>query len=286
MEALQLPARPNVFEYSDYRVFLGEMYAFMKARFHQFSFRYFSKRAGFASPNFLKLVIEGKRNVSVDSIPRFSTALKLSRSEAEFFGHLVQFNQSKTPTQRAESARLMLQCKGFQEIYPLRQAEYAYYANWYYIPVRELTLLSHFQENPEWICRAVFPAITAEEAAHALRDLEQLGLLVRDKEGRLRQAQKTLNTDNEVSSTAIVRYHKDMLSMASESIDRVPRENREISAACVPLSKEAAAKIKTMIQEFRREILILANEDRNPDTVYQINMQLFPLSQWKGEDEV
>jgi uncharacterized protein (TIGR02147 family) len=286
MEALELPARPNVFEYSDYRLFLGDMYAFMKARFNQFSFRYFSKRAGFASPNFLKLVIEGQRNVSVDSIPRFSNALKLSRSEAEFFAHLVQFNQSKTPTQRAESAKLMCQCKGFQEIYPLRQAEYAYYANWYYIPVRELTLLSHFQENPEWISRAVFPAITVAEAAQALRDLEQLSLLVRDSAGRLRQAQKTLNTENEVSSTAIVRYHKDMLTMASDSIDRVPRENREISAACVPLSRAAAAKIKTMIQDFRREILILANEDQKPETVYQINMQLFPLSQWKGEDEI
>jgi uncharacterized protein (TIGR02147 family) len=285
MEALDLTARPSVFEYSDYRAFLGDTYHYLKTRFRHFSFRYFSRKAGFASPNFLKLVIERKRNISPDSIPRFADALKLSRSESEFFAHLVQFNQSKNPSQRADSAKAMLQCKGFQKIYPLRQAEYAYYANWYYIPVRELTLVNHFQEDPEWISRAVFPAIKPMEAAQALRDLESLGLLVRDANGRLRQAQRTVNTDNEVSSSAIARYHKDMLAMASESIDRVPRSNREISAACVPLSKDAAARVKAMIQDFRREILILASEDQDPETVYQINLQLFPLSQWNREGE-
>src|SRR5665213_36674 len=138
MEALKLNDRPNVFEYSDYRVFLNDTYHYFKTRFAQFSFRYFSRRAGFASPNFLKLVIEGQRNISPASIPRFAGALKLSKSEAEFFAHLVHFNQSKNPSQRAESAKGMLRCKGFQKIYPLQQAEYAYYANWYYIPVREL----------------------------------------------------------------------------------------------------------------------------------------------------
>jgi uncharacterized protein (TIGR02147 family) len=284
MEAVKLPDRPSVFEYGDYRLFLGDSYHYFKTRFRQFSFRYFSKRAGFASPNFLKLVIEGKRNLSADSIPRFADALKLSKAEAEFFAHLVEFNQSKNPSHRAEHAQLMLQCKGFQKIHPLQQAEYAYYANWFYIPVRELAGMREFREDPEWIAQRIFPQITSSEAKQALQDLEALGMLTR-LDGRLVQAQRTLNTENEVSSSAIARYHKEMLTKAAESIDAVPRASREISAACVPLSKAAAAKIKTMIQEFRREVLVIAAEDNEADTVYQINMQLFPLSQWKSEDE-
>lgn len=279
MDVERLPARPNIFEYSDYRKFLGESYTYFKAHFRQFSFRYFSRRAGFTSPNFLKLVIEGKRNLSADSVPRFADALKLSRAESEFFAHLVEFNQSKSPSLRAERARQMLQCKGFQKIHPLQQAEYAYYANWYYIPVRELALLPEFVEDAKWIAGKIFPAISEGEATKALRDLEALGLLTR-RDGRLVQAQRSLNTDNEVSSSAIARYHKDMLSKAADSIEAVPRANREISAACVPLSRAAAAKIKARIQEFRREILVIAAEDNSPETVYQINMQLFPLSQW------
>jgi uncharacterized protein (TIGR02147 family) len=287
MQALEQTVRPNVFEYSDYRLFLGDFYQYLKARFAHFSFRYFSRRAGFTSPNFLKLVIERKRNISPASVPRFAEALKLSKVESEFFTHLVQFSQSKNPTQRADSAKLMLQCKGFQKIHPLQQAEYAYYANWYYIPVRELAGLSQFREDPAWISQVIFPAISAADAAQALRDLECLGLLIRDDHGRLLQAQRTVCTANEVSSSAISHYHKDMLQMAARSIDMVPRTHREISAACVPLSRSAALKAKAMIQQFRDDILNMAVEDTDADTVYQINLQLFPLSQWSdgGEDQ-
>ena len=37
-----------------------------------------------------------------------------------------------------------------------------------------------------------------------------------------------------------------------------------------------------MIQDFREQILAIANEDNDPETIYQINMQLFPLSDWEG----
>lgn len=140
--------RPSIYEYSDYRQFLGDTYTFLKTHYRYFSFRYFSKRAGYSSPNFLKLVIEGKRNISTDSIPRFSEALKLDAGETEFFAQLVQFNQARNSTERSEHAGRMLKFKELQKTYPLKQAEYSYYACWYYIPVRELAALSSFNEDP------------------------------------------------------------------------------------------------------------------------------------------
>lgn len=278
-------ARPSVFEYENYRDFLADSYRYHKATFSNFSFRYLAKRAGFTSPNFLKLVIEGQRNLSSESAEKFAQAFKLSKPETEFFIQLVSFNQAKSSTERTECARKMIQSKGFQKIRPLHQAEYAYYANWYYIPVRELVGFSLFQEDPDWIARTIVPAIDPEQAAQALEDLEALGLIVRGEDGRLRQAQRTVTTANEVSSSAIAQYHKEMLRMAAQSIDAVPREKREISAACVPVSRATAAKIKTMIQDFRSEVLALAGEDQDPETVYQIGIQLFPLSQWDDKGE-
>jgi uncharacterized protein (TIGR02147 family) len=284
MEALKLAPRPNIFEYTDYRKFLEDIYHFLKSSHRGFSFRYFSQRAGFASPNFLKLVIESKRNLSDDSIARFAQALKLNRTESDFFAHLVHFTQAKNASEKAESAQAMMRAKSFLKIHPLQQAEYAYYACWYYIPVRELVSLESFQESPEWIAARLRPKISSEEAAKALRDLEALGMLVRDANGRLKQSIRTVTTSSEVSSSAIVRYHKEMMSLASKSIDNVPKPNREISAACVPVSKATAHKLKAMIQEFRQELLAIAEEDQAPaETVYQINLQLFPLSDWEGE---
>ena len=43
-----------------------------------YSYRAFSKAAGFSSPNVLKLVIEGKRNIGPEAVENFITALGLS----------------------------------------------------------------------------------------------------------------------------------------------------------------------------------------------------------------
>lgn len=276
---------PNVFEYDDYRLFLRDSYGYLKAHSRHFSFRYFSKRAGFSSPNFLKLVMDGHRNLSLESIPKFVDALKLNKSEGEFFTHLVHFGQSRTAEERAEFAGKILRSKSFQKIYPLKQAEFSYYACWYYIAVRELVAFPKFREDHEWIASTILPAITALQAAQAIRDLETLGLLRRDETGRLVQNTRTVSTTNEVSSAAVISYHREMLRKASDAIETVHRSRREISAACIPVSEAMAAEIKRKIQEFRNEILALASQDESPDRIYQLNLQLFPMSR-VDDDEV
>jgi uncharacterized protein (TIGR02147 family) len=53
----------DVYRYLDYRAFLRDFYEAKKAKSRTFSYRAFSKRAGVASPNYLKLVIEGQRSL-------------------------------------------------------------------------------------------------------------------------------------------------------------------------------------------------------------------------------
>ena len=48
--------RPSVYDYLDYRSYLADMFHYRKHKAGRFSYRYFSGKAGFASPNFLKLV--------------------------------------------------------------------------------------------------------------------------------------------------------------------------------------------------------------------------------------
>src|SRR3954468_7248338 len=94
---VQRPARKvdvRVYDFLDYRAYLRAHYEAAKRTQRSFSFRSFAKLAGLRSPNFLKLVIEGERNLGADSVPRFSVALGLEASEAEFFSDLVAFNQA------------------------------------------------------------------------------------------------------------------------------------------------------------------------------------------------
>src|ERR1043166_5840097 len=95
----QRPARKvdvRVYDFLDYRAYLRAHYEAAKRTQRSFSFRSFAKLAGLRSPNFLKLVIEGDRNLGADSVPRFCVALGLEGPEAEFFADLVAFNQASS----------------------------------------------------------------------------------------------------------------------------------------------------------------------------------------------
>jgi uncharacterized protein (TIGR02147 family) len=267
-----------VFEYDNYRDYLRDLYGFYKKTKPQFSYRYFSQKAGFRSPNFLKLVIEGKRNLSPESIERFTSALKLNKKETEFFRILVHLNQARTIGEKKLYAEQLMQSRTFRYIHPLRQDQYRYYAEWYNIPIRELTTLPEFSEDPGWIARSLLPPISPQQAQKALDLLLQLGLLERDESGRLVQADAFISTGDEVTSTSVANYHREMIQKGSEALDRFPGPDRDVSSVTMALSEEVFQEIKSLIQKFRKELLAIADQDQRPEGVYQVNFQLFPLA--------
>lgn len=269
--------RPNIFEYDNYRTFLKDLYDALKGSQPSFSFRYFSNKAGFRSPNFLKLVMEGKRNVSPTSIEKFSQALDLNKEETIFFRNLVLLNQAATVEERKFYAEQLMRSRFYRKVHPLKQAQYDYYSKWYSIPIRELVGVTGFREDPDWVAHQLIPPITASEAKNALEELEQLGLIRREN-GKLVQTDAFVSTGDEVSSGSVALFHKEMMQKGAESIDRFPAPEREISSVTVGVSVKAAMQMKDLVQRFRRELLTIASQSDKTQSVYQVNFQLFPLS--------
>lgn len=270
--------RPVIFEYSDYRSYLGDMFLHSKKVSKHFSHRSFAKRAGFHAPNFLKLVIDGKRNLTLESLAQVAQGFRLSASEKDYFSDLVFFCQATDQTKKAEFLDRMMRSRSFQKVRPLDAAQFGYYQKWYYIPVREMVALSDFRNDPEWIAERLGENVSAADVKTALQDLILLGLLKIDKNGDLRQIEASVNTANEVTSAAIVQYHKNMIQLGADSIEKTKPSHREVSAVCVAVSAETVNEIKSRIQKFREEILTLVNDDKSPQSIYQINFQLFPLT--------
>lgn len=89
-----------IFNYSDYRKFLRDFYHYKKQVNPYYSYRLFSMKAGFRAPNLLKLVMDGQRNLTRDSVCKFSQALKLSEQESAYFADMVLRNQGQFPIRR------------------------------------------------------------------------------------------------------------------------------------------------------------------------------------------
>jgi uncharacterized protein (TIGR02147 family) len=85
---------PSVYDYKDYRLFLADFYKLRKAEEKGYTYQRFSVEGGLASPNSLKMVMDGKRNLTNSSLFSFALALRLSGPEKNYFFHLVHFNQA------------------------------------------------------------------------------------------------------------------------------------------------------------------------------------------------
>ncbi len=268
----------GVYAYLDYRAFLRDYYAAKKAASRGFSYRSFSKRAGVASPNYLKLVIEGKRSLSAKMAERFAQACGLDPDASRFFAHLVGFNQAKTSTERAQYYDKLTGFQRYRQAHKLEIAHAAYYSDWYMPAIRELAASLHFKEDPEWIADHLIPKITPLQAQRALETLSDLGLLVRDKQGRLVQADALLSTGPETRGLHITAFHRAMTQRAIESIDLVPAPERDISSLTLCVGRSGLRILKERLQQVRRELLELSALESEPEQVVQINFQLFPLS--------
>jgi uncharacterized protein (TIGR02147 family) len=269
----------SIFEYKDYREFLKDSYVFRKSKDNKFSYRYFSRLTGFKSPSALRDVIKGRTGLKESGIRRFAKALGLVADEVDFFRNLVHFNQAKTSDEKQAYAAQILKSKSYQKIHPLNEAQFQCCAYWYIIPIREIVGTRGFDEDPEWIAKKLKPAISIEDAKRALDVLLRLGMIKRNENGILVQSESVIATADEVSSSSIIKFHKEMLRKSSHAIDRYPRDLRDISALTLRLPLNEVSKIKEMIQKFRKDLVEALNTFDGPSRIYQLNLQLFPITE-------
>lgn len=270
--------RPSIFDYLDYRIFLKDIFNFKKQNNSLYSYRVFAGKAGFSSPNFLKLIIDGKRNLSNEGVGKVARGFELKKQERDYFENLVYMNQASNHAEKDHYYKKMMTVNGYLKSHKLDKAGYAYFSKWYYPAIREIAVFRDRNITPDEIAQSLNPGITAREAEKALDVLQELGLIMRNKEGLWEQADSVVSTGPEVKSLIITNYHKEMMKLGMEAIERYPSDERDISAVILSVKKEKFTEFKQKIIAFRKELLKLACEDKDPDQVIQINIQAFPLT--------
>jgi uncharacterized protein (TIGR02147 family) len=268
----------TIFEYMDYREYLRNLFDKRKTDNPYYSYRLFSQKAGFKSPNFLKLVVDGKRNLTKESVFRVAKAFGLNKSESDYLENLVFLNQSKTLDEKNLYLSRVMRHRVKCDPRLLESSEYEYYSQWYNPVICELVSAGVFSGDYRKIASAVVPAITAVEAEKSVELLLKLGLLEKKDDGTFTRTSASFTTGPQVRSVAVANYHKAMMRLAAESIERIAASDRDISSVTVAVSHDTYRMIREKLQRIRRELLELAEADKNPERVVQLNLQLFPLS--------
>lgn len=278
---------PSIYDFTDYREFLQSFFEFKKLTNSAYSASLFARKAGLGnnSRGYLKLVIENKRNLSAQTIRSFSEALGLNAQESLYFENLVLFNQSdRNQDKKYYFERLMASNKGGRsDQLELMKSQYAYVTNWYYVAIRELVAIKGFKEDAAWIVSQLRGKVKKEEAVQAIKDLLTLGLLLRDPTTfELKQSEPLVKIAGGVFDAYLQNFHLQMIERSKEALIDDEYEARHASGVTLSCAVDRLPEIKTVIAKFRDELTEKFGIDTlSPDSVVQISVQLFQLTQPK-----
>ncbi len=271
----------KIFTYSDYRKFIKDFYEFHKLSRGSFSYRYLSEKAGINSSGFYPQVIDGQRDLTNATILKTCIALKLKENEAEYFETLVKFNQAKTISIKNTRFEKLVELKNQNDTANIAESRYDYFSEWYHPAVRELAVMKEFGDDFRKLGRMLEPEITEKQARDSVQLLLRLGFL-KQENGSYLQSEPVVTTASDIKSHQLINFQVKMLKLASEAFDRFhfsdPLSN---SSTTFGISESTYELIKEKAREFRSESARLASLDEKPEHVYEMNINLFPLTRIK-----
>lgn len=275
---------PCVFDYVDFRFFLKDSFMFLRLKNKDFSESAFLQKAGFGknSRGYLKLIVEGKRNLSSKTISGFSRALNLTEKETLHFENLVNHNQAESEKDKNYYfARLSRTIQGkTNHAYSLLKSQYNYLSNWYLASIRELVSFANFTESQDWIRKMLRDRISKKEIKEAINDLLNLGLLQRDSSGKLHQSESLIQfVDDSLNYTTASQFHAQVLDLAKDALFEDPYKNRTTSCVILSCQKKQFSELRQEIATFRAHILnkFGANGTSN-DAIFSVSIQLFYIT--------
>ncbi len=274
----------NMFESLDYRKLLKELIAKRQKQDSWFSYRWISSKIGVASSGFLSLVINGKRNISIENAAKLCGVLKMTKRESEYFITLVRFNQAVDTPERTLAFETLIKLRPSSvQSETIDQQEY--YSHWYNAVVREmLVILGKKKDINKIISENILPKISKTEVQSSIALLERLGFVRKTGDDAFEYANPLLTSaGSKIDGSVLRRYHNEMILLAEKALHDVKKEERDISTITLSTDSEGVEMIKKRIEQCRADIMSIAKQTIKSDKVIQLNIQLFPLCKGFGE---
>ncbi len=263
-----------IVEYTDFRKFMRDFYEDRKLR-SVFSWREFSKNAGFSSPSYMKVVCDGKSKLSRIGVERTGIAMGLTGFEMDYFRAMVKYGQAETEEKKKAAYEEMISIAKVYKVRTLEGDLFQYYDSWRNPVLRELAPIMP-GATPGEMAKMCYPEVSAQEVHDSLDFLTKAGLLKKEN-GCFFQSEISVKGTTDATRLALRGMHREMSKLATPALE-LPKEERNFSGVTMGLSRESYCAIENVLEECRRKIVAIAAEEKNIEQVYRLNLQLFPLT--------
>jgi uncharacterized protein (TIGR02147 family) len=272
-------ATASPIDFIDYKIYLKRVYQNRKAEQSSYSYKQYAADLGFAAGTLLHQIVQGYRPLTLKTAEKIAEGLELKSSEKRYFFAMIEYAQGKHPIDKDMAFNTMLEIKAETLATEYDQSCLEYFSEWFHPAVRELVAFADFQDDPQWIADTLHPRIRPAQAKKSLELLKKLNLITYDEElKRWVQTSAHLATSAQVRGVAFSKFHQSMIDLGKKSLANTKSVDRNINALTVSVDRRTFEKIKGLMEEFNQRLTEVVDECQHPDSIYQLNMQLFPLS--------
>lgn len=279
---------PHVSDYMDYRQFLSHFFDYKRKLsandLRPYSYATFSAGANIKSPNYLKMIIEGRRNLSPEMVLKFAKALGLNKEQTEDFDLLVSYGQATDPADR----NMVLKKLSEHRVQAKLRSGEIDKKTWEKIPGWAAWVIYAMvdQEGVRYDTKALKELLRGkaaeDEIEQALQSLFNSGELVVDPETQeVKKTRRLMEAGEEVPVALVRKLQAQLMYLGLESLYQDSATEREFGTLTLSLTKQEFEEVKFKLRQLRKQINkdnSIARMSSKGERVYQLNIQLFPVT--------
>jgi uncharacterized protein (TIGR02147 family) len=278
---------PNVEVYTDFRQFLRDFFDYKthlhKNSFSSYSYKTFSAAADIRSPNYLKLIIDGERNLSPATARKFAKAMGLDKEGSDEFLLLVAYGQALDPLERNSHLKTLSEFRMKRRIKSgeIKSEKISNTPRWVSWVLHAMADQKNADFSIEGLRDLLSGKVSSDDIRRSLQQLFDSSSLQLDPQtGRVKKGLIPPNQE-EMTSDMIRKIQSELMYLGMEALLNDKSQDREIGTLTVCLTENEFEKLKFDLRHMRKRVLkdaLIQREQAPGDRVYQLNIQLFPLT--------
>lgn len=221
-------------------------------------------------------IVQGRTPLPFRYVPAIAEIFRMDRRAAAYFEELLRFDRTRSPEERTRSRERLSALRGVATR-PVESGQADFYGQLRHSVIRSLVGLGGVKGDGSTLGPLCIPPVSPEDARQSVELLLHLGLAERDPEGKLRLSESHLTAGPDVPAPVVRKFHRQAIDLAVDALETIPAQDRDISAVTASLDANGLGALRELARELRQKVQALSHATRDPDRVFQLNIQLFPV---------
>lgn len=237
-----------------------------------------ARALGLKSTSSLSKVLNGEREAGPELVEKLIQYFKFNATEQSQFRQWVTISKLKESSEVKTALAKQLETSGNKKDLKARMLEidqYELLSSVFPLAMRELTRVPAMKIAR---LKKLLPQISEKEIERMINALTRLGLVKRDSGGAFVACDDHINTTQDIPNDAIQMYHESALDQAKIALKEISPEARNFESLVFLIDSTKLHEAKEKIRAFISSFEIDLNHEQ-PDQAYQMQIQLYPISQ-------